>query len=749
MYLRGIDKIFLWMVKVGLWALPILPLYVSSGMLFPFITGKNFAFRVIVELIFIFWAGLAVLREEYRPRLTPLFKAVTAFVAIVFLADIFSLNPYRAFFSNYERMEGFMMLGHLYLYFVMLVSVFRTRRDWLVFFHVTLAASLVVSLVGLLQKFGYRVSLQGGFRVDSTIGNPTYLAAYLMFHIWLFAMLIYQFWRKKWLAALYGAAFIFELLIIYFTATRGAILSFLAVSIFLLLILTVFWRKVLPQAPSFYRILSMSFLLTLVVIPVLFWQMRNTDFVRLNPVLQRLTKYSFQERTIQSRFMIWKMSARAVLERPILGWGQENYYLVFQKYFNPGLYAQEPWFDRSHNIFFDWLVHAGFLGLLSFLFIFAVAFRGLFRSIRHAVLPLWQGIILAAAFLTYFFQNIFVFDNLNTYLLLFAFLAYSQEVGEPAPPRDFSWNRNKVSEGVYLRAYAVMAFLFLAVLVGGYFIHWKPIQESKALVQALQLYQLKAPADQVLAKFKEALSYRSFGDTEVREQTANTARAVLGSAEYKPDEKKRFAEFTVEEMRKEISRPTKDVKHMIFLASILDRAISLNPAYAAESEKTLLEAIQLSPSKQILYFELAQLYIYSANPDKTIEILRKAWELDKNYSDAAANLLLIGVMAEKPEVVAEVKAGLNFKIIRQEDLLKNLANLFIRVGEYEGAARAYERLVEISPQNPMYHASYAAILAKVGKDKEAKDHVEEAARLDPANFKKEAEIFLKTLKPGP
>src|SRR3989338_10971912 len=132
-------------------------------MLFPFITGKNFTFRIIVEFIFVFWATLAIMHSEFRPRLTPLFKAATVFIVILFLADFFSPNPYRALFSNYERMEGFLMLFHLYLYFVMLASVF-SKREWMVFFHMTIFASIAVSYVALLQKMGYRVSLQGGFR---------------------------------------------------------------------------------------------------------------------------------------------------------------------------------------------------------------------------------------------------------------------------------------------------------------------------------------------------------------------------------------------------------------------------------------------------------------------------------------------------------------------------------------------------------------------------------------------------------
>src|SRR3989338_3746409 len=194
MFQNQLERVVVWSIKIGLWVIPFLPLYVSGGMLFPFITGKNFAFRILVEVLFVAWVGLIAAWPQYRPKLTSLVKLITVFVAVLFFADLFGVNPSRSFFSNYERMEGFMMIFHLYLYFLMLVSVFRAR-DWIIFFHATLLASLAVSYIGLMQKLGYRVSIQGGFRVDSTIGNPTYLAAYLLFHVWLLLLLMYRFWK--------------------------------------------------------------------------------------------------------------------------------------------------------------------------------------------------------------------------------------------------------------------------------------------------------------------------------------------------------------------------------------------------------------------------------------------------------------------------------------------------------------------------------------------------------------------------
>src|SRR3989338_9056519 len=60
----------------GLFLIPLIPVIVAGGesftafffpdLLFPFITGKNFAFRIIIEIIFASWILLALLEPKYR-----------------------------------------------------------------------------------------------------------------------------------------------------------------------------------------------------------------------------------------------------------------------------------------------------------------------------------------------------------------------------------------------------------------------------------------------------------------------------------------------------------------------------------------------------------------------------------------------------------------------------------------------------------------------------------------------------------
>ena len=327
---RGLQQFYTVCITALLYIVPFLPLYIANSMLFPFITGRNFAFRIIVEIALVLWIGLVFLNKEYRPTLSRVMQAVLIFVGIVFLADLLGASFYRSFWSNYERMEGFLMIAHMAAFFVITATVFRLK-EWNIFAHLTLFASVGVSFYALLQRLGYFISLQGGNRVDGTIGNPTYLAAYLMLVITI-ALVLFFSAEKRWLKYLYGAGIIFELLIIYFSATRGAVLGiiggFILFSVlFLLLARPSASEEVLSvveerrrrntertsanvqanvrkdeksRGYALQKQGAIGIFIAAIVIPAFFWSIRGTEFVKSSPALYRLTSVSFSSQTIAS-----------------------------------------------------------------------------------------------------------------------------------------------------------------------------------------------------------------------------------------------------------------------------------------------------------------------------------------------------------------------------------------------------------------------------------------------------------------
>ena len=124
MYVRALKYALI----AGLSLVFFIPFIVADGtiwpnMFFPFITGKNFAFRILIELLVGVYVLLALREPEYRPRASNLFWAIGAFAVWMGVATLMSVDPAKSFWSNFERMEGYITTLHLFVYFVMVGAV--------------------------------------------------------------------------------------------------------------------------------------------------------------------------------------------------------------------------------------------------------------------------------------------------------------------------------------------------------------------------------------------------------------------------------------------------------------------------------------------------------------------------------------------------------------------------------------------------------------------------------------------------
>src|SRR3989304_1576675 len=75
-------------IKTGTYLILFLPLVVFQGMFFPFISGKNFIFRIIIEIISAAWVILALRDRSYFPKRSWLFYFVLASTAALILGTL-------------------------------------------------------------------------------------------------------------------------------------------------------------------------------------------------------------------------------------------------------------------------------------------------------------------------------------------------------------------------------------------------------------------------------------------------------------------------------------------------------------------------------------------------------------------------------------------------------------------------------------------------------------------------------------
>ena len=154
-----------------------------------------------------------------------------------------------------------------------------------------------MGIYALLQLAGKLAIHQGSSRLDATLGNATYLAVYMLFHIFIAAMFALRETTGKTMRYVYGAITLFDLFILYHTATRGAILGLLG-GAFITSALLIFWnrenRLIRNAAIGIIAVVILSVGSVLVF--------RNSDFMKNNLVLSRFTSISLTETTTKSRF---------------------------------------------------------------------------------------------------------------------------------------------------------------------------------------------------------------------------------------------------------------------------------------------------------------------------------------------------------------------------------------------------------------------------------------------------------------
>ena len=263
-------------------------------------------------------------------------------------------------------------------------------------------------------------------------------------------------------------------------------------------------------------------------------------------------------------------------------------------------------------------------------------------------------------------------------------------------------------------------------------------------MRAIELHRTGGDLDAVRALFSEALAYRTFGDTEVREQLGNIAQDVVGEERHEEGKRRAFISFAVEEMRKETVKPARDVKHMIFLAVILGRAKNLNPDYFQEAEKLLLDAMRLSPAKQILYFELGALYIQNGKYEEAVPVLQKSADLDRSNYKANFNLMVAAMSTGNIALANEARDRLDITVLNEGEM-RTIARITEAQADLEFGEKLYREMTRRYAPRAEYHAKLSAILGEREKFDEAIAAAERAAARDES-YAAEAKMFIKIME---
>lgn len=450
-------------IRVVLALVMVAPLIVMADPLpstfFPFIVGKALWARTLTEIAFGLWMILILRDSYYRIPKSWLLPIFGVYVLIALLATAFGVSPNRSMWSTFERMQGWVDLVHWFTFVLILVSTHRTWAHWRWLLNFNISVSVVMGLLGLSQFYDVGVFryLQSTTRLDITLGNPTYVGGYMMVNVFIAAAFLARslmgrpeietgtrsterrkrrrarqqdaasqtispvyFWRAFWIGAI-----LLDFVIFFLTGTRGAMFG-LAVGLIAFGIGYSLWgssRKL--------RLATMGATALIVVLIALVGMIvvvrAGGDGGGVNDskgMFERVLNTGLRDNSLEGRIDSAQVGIDGFLARPILGWGPENFTIAYDRHVPAKVVAVAVTsFDQAHNKLIEELTTKGILGFLGYLTLWAYIVIVFVRKVRFLD-PDEQvfSLLVGAALVAYFSQNLFLFDTPGTvpqfYMLL-------------------------------------------------------------------------------------------------------------------------------------------------------------------------------------------------------------------------------------------------------------------------------------------------------------------------------------------
>jgi O-antigen ligase/tetratricopeptide (TPR) repeat protein len=628
---QSIIRLLKGIVYVGIYGGLLMPLVFIPIVIFPFVFSKLIFFQLLVGLTFPAYVLLAWMEPVYRPKKHLLYLAIVAYFVAMALSAVFGVDPMRSWWGNQERMNGLFTLLHFLAWLTMTVNVITRWEQWRKLLNYQVALAVFMAIVAMLQRVYPNLLLfPAGDRVGGLLDNPIYMGAYQIFTLFFLILLAIKDQRSS-MRIWYGLAGFFAIIAFLLAQSRGAFIG-LAAGVIVFVFYYAFFT---PNKRVRKTVLG---LLALAVIGYgLAFAFRDNPLVLSSP-LGRLTHF---DTAVSTRLIAWKIAWQGFKERPLTGWGLDNFHIIFNTHYNPvslRFGAYETWFDRSHNTILDVLSMTGLLGLLTFGAIFAALFYVSWRAFKKGWIDLPVSAVFIALPVAYFVQNLFVFDHPAAFsmsYLLFA-LVIAATRGEFVGKKDAEEEVHLGTRRDLPSISAILLYVMAIVIV------WN------TSVQTFKASRLAILGSQAFAARQEDAAYELYRQsmdiwTPYRDELSFliSRDLVTLSAQGNLKNYKRWKDFYAlakEASQEELSRHPKNTNPQFLYARLIHELAPILGTSPAEVEQQYRTAIATSPKRQQIYYSLARLYFQTNHPDKAIEIYRQVRDFDPGNGDASWTL---------------------------------------------------------------------------------------------------------------
>ena len=416
-----------------------------------FILNKTILFQILIILLFLSSFYYFYLNSAKKIKIHLNKKIAFLLILLIFsnlLSFFISINKYLSLYGLYSRKQGLLIFFYLISFFLLILLNKKILNLKKIFFSL-ISSSFLVSVYGLIQLLQldpFKWIEPSHTRVFSSIGQPNFLASFLLltipFSLYLLIPFLLSENNKKLFFQIeniekyfcskkffYQNKYFFLSLLIFFlqiiillkTYSRGAYLGLFLGFIFSVIIfifnkrcfLSKYLEKIKPSKINKKILFILSSILVLFIIIF-----TNSNFIK-----RVQTSFNFQKGSLAVRFDIWQRSLEAIKQKPFLGYGLETQGEILVKSYKTkeALFSYPNSYpNRAHNIILDIILTQGLLGLLIYFLFITYFFQIIFKNIKIKNKPyLFLSIFLALT--SYLFSLLFSFSNISD-LIYFWFL---------------------------------------------------------------------------------------------------------------------------------------------------------------------------------------------------------------------------------------------------------------------------------------------------------------------------------------
>ena len=549
------------------------------------------------------WLIKMIVSRRLLFQRTPLDLPILLFLIFNFLSFIFSIDKHTSLFGYYSRFNGGLLsiicYSLLYWAFVSNFSSLAVQR----LIKTMLFTGGLVAAYGILEHFGIDANFwvqDVQNRVFSTLGQPNWLAAYLV-------ALIPLTWARR-------SSFLFSLfyLCLLYTKSRSGLLGFGVAYL-------VFWglaflKQKKSILKSFLLFTFVILLLTLLARPSeLSWATDTEPEILITP-------------SSEIRKIVWQGAIKIWQNHPLLGTGPETFAYSYYWYRPREHNDTSEWdflYNKSHNEYLNYLATTGIFGLGSYLLIIAffVIFNYQFSIFNEfsifnlALFAGWLGILVA---------QFFGFSVVITNLFFFLFPAMSFVLHNPHDKKTHTRNFVRLNWQQYSAIAIVLFFIF-------YFLFFilRLWYSDYLFAQGRKQLQLEAPIE-AMALFQKAVALNP-GEPLFRNELAIAAsQAALAAPE--------LAEFAIQQSDQALKISPYHLNYWKSRVKMFYYLGQVDKKYYQQALESLLKAHEMAPTDAKITYNLATLYDYLDEKEKAISAMQEAVTLKPNYTLAQQRL---------------------------------------------------------------------------------------------------------------